>query len=134
MPKDYPCRPRRRQEPFKNLTIITTRLRIRLVRVVNYCPCQPHAGATATPEKKIRNRAKGPKRPPEAPGPPPAPTLIHVKRIINLPYSTLGRTQRATPRRAPPRGRRTSSACGSFRRPPNKIANIACAHIMRTCA
>ena len=52
----YPCRLRRRQEPSKNLAIITTRPRIRLVRVVNYCPCQPNAGATATPEKKQRNR------------------------------------------------------------------------------
>ena len=51
-----PCRPRRRQEPSKNLTIITTRPRIRLVRVVNYCPCQPNAAATATQERKQRNR------------------------------------------------------------------------------
>ena len=56
----YPCRLRRRQEPCKNLAIITIRPRIGLVRVVNYRPCQPHAGATATPEKKRRNRAKGP--------------------------------------------------------------------------
>ena len=52
----YPCRPRRRQEPSKNLAIITTRPRIRLVRVVNYCPCQPNAAATATQERKQRNR------------------------------------------------------------------------------
>ena len=76
----YPCRLRRRQEPCKNLAIITIRPRIGLVRVVNYSPCQPHAGATATPEKKRRNRAKGPKRPPEAVQEPPAPTLRNVKR------------------------------------------------------
>ena len=52
----YACRLRRRQEPYKNLAIITTRPRIRLVRVVNYCPCQPNAAATATQERKQRNR------------------------------------------------------------------------------
>ena len=90
MPKDHPCRARRRQEPCKNIAIITIRPRIGLVRVVNYRPCQPHAGATATPEKKQRNRAKrphppgpphtsriprkySPQRPPKAPGSPPSP-------------------------------------------------------------
>ena len=48
----YPCRLRRRHEPSKNPAIITIRPRNGLVRVVNYCPCQPKAGATATPEKK----------------------------------------------------------------------------------
>ena len=67
----YPCRLRRRQEPCKNLAIITIRPRNGLVRVVNYCPCQPNAGATATPEKKQRNRAKRP----HPPGPP------HTSRI-----------------------------------------------------
>ena len=62
----HPCRLNQRHEPSKNPTIITIRPRIGLVRVVNYCPCQPNAGATATPETKQRNRAKG--APP--PGPP----------------------------------------------------------------
>ena len=66
MPKDHPCHARRRQEPCKNLAIITIRPRIGLVRVVNYRPCQPNAGAPATPEKKQRNRAKTP----HPPGPP----------------------------------------------------------------
>ena len=52
----HPCRLNQRHEPSKNPTIITTRPRIRLVRVVNYCPCQPNAAATATQERKRRNR------------------------------------------------------------------------------
>ena len=72
----YPCRPRRRQEPSKNLAIITTRPRIRLVRVVNYCPCQPNAAATATQERKQRNRTiigLCPPDPPRWSGSPPSP-------------------------------------------------------------
>ena len=66
MPKDHPCHARRRQEPCKNLAIITIRPRIGLVRVVNTHASQPHARATATPEGKRRNRAKTP----HPPGPP----------------------------------------------------------------
>ena len=72
----YPCRLRRRQEPSKNLAIITTRPRIRLVRVVNYCPCQPNAAATATQERKQRNRTiigLCPPDPPRWSGSPPSP-------------------------------------------------------------
>ena len=62
----YPCRLRRRQEPPKNLAIITARPETRLVRLAKRYASQPHAAAPATPEGKRRNRAKSP----HPPGPP----------------------------------------------------------------
>ena len=101
----HPCRARRRQEPCKNLAIITMRPRIGLVRVVNYSPCQPHAGATATPEKKLQNRAKGPYAAPRGcPEVPPAPTLIHCKSYYYSSISPLQPDPTRTTRRAPTRG------------------------------
>ena len=53
----------------------------------------------------------------------PAPTLIHVQRIINLPYATLpgpNEPPHAKPHRG---GRRTSPACGSCRRPLKRNKN-----------
>ena len=43
----YPCRLRRRQEPFKNPAIITIRPRIGLVRLAKRHASQPHAAAPA---------------------------------------------------------------------------------------
>ena len=55
----HPCRLRRRQEPPKNLAIITARPETRLVRLAKRYASQPHAAAPATPGGKRRNRAKG---------------------------------------------------------------------------
>ena len=48
-----------RQEPYKNLTIITIRPRIGLVRLAKRYASQPHAAAPTTPGGKQRNHAKG---------------------------------------------------------------------------
>ena len=61
-----PCRLRRRQEPPKNLAIITARPESRLVRLAKRYASQPHAAAPATPGGKRRNRAKRP-HPPRTP-------------------------------------------------------------------
>ena len=94
----YPCRLRRRQEPSKNLAIITIRPRIGLVRLANYCPCQPHAAETAQDrEKTTKSRQTPPPLPPDPPRwsrPPPAPALRHCKTYYKssiLPFYTEGR-------------------------------------------
>ena len=73
----HPCRLRRRHETSKNPTIITIRARIRLVRLANYCPCQPHAAAPAQDgEKTTKSRQTPPPPLPDPPrwsGPPPQP-------------------------------------------------------------
>ena len=64
----YPCRLRRRQEPCKNLAIITIRPRIGLVRLANYCPCQPHGAAPAQDrEKTTKSGQTPPPFPPDSP-------------------------------------------------------------------
>ena len=65
----HPCRLRQRHEPSKNPTIITIRPRIGLVRLANYCPCQPHAAAPAQDREK--STKSGQKPPPPLPLHPP---------------------------------------------------------------
>ena len=86
----HPCRLRRRQEPCKNLAIITIRPRNGLVRVVNYCPCQPNAAATATQERKQRNRTiigLCPPDPPRWSGSPPSPCPNTLENILQIKHS-----------------------------------------------
>ena len=63
----YPCRLRRRHEPSKNPAIITIRPRNGLVRLANYCPCQPHGAAPAQDREKT---TKSGQTPPPPSGPP----------------------------------------------------------------
>ena len=69
MPKPYPCRARRRRKPHQAPAIITIGQEIGLVRLEKHHASHPHAGATATPEGKRRNRAKRahPSEPPFGP-------------------------------------------------------------------
>ena len=56
MPNPSPCRPHRREKAPQAPAIITIGADIGLVRLQNTHASQPHARATATPEKKQRNR------------------------------------------------------------------------------
>ena len=61
MPKPHPCRARRRQKPNQALAIITIGTEGGLVPLEKHHTSHPHAGATAKPEGKRRNRAKRPR-------------------------------------------------------------------------
>ena len=56
----HPCRLNQRHDPSKNPTIITIRPRIGLVRLANYCPCQPHAAETAQDSEKTTKSRQTP--------------------------------------------------------------------------
>ena len=130
------CRPRTRQEPPINPSIIAAGPKSGLVPLAKHHTSHPRARPTAKAEGKRRNRAKRPRRKtfriPRENGPggrglgqwgPSAPSLSYlVIHCISKPQDPLTYIYPHA-RHAGPRGRRTSPACGSCRRPLKRNKN-----------